>query len=131
METLNSEIQTSHFGKPAQPFAKESMEWLNNTILGKTVHCQLVQRDQYSRVVRTQQRVQTLMLIRAGGQCLCSSLVETILPRSQPLARDAESWLGHRVFPKWRRVRYYRRGGVQKTRGYRKVSRHGRNVDIY
>ncbi|KAG1750368.1 uncharacterized protein EDB91DRAFT_1217039 [Suillus paluster] len=41
----------SHFGRPAQPYAVEALAWLKNTIEGKTVYCQLVRRDQYSRIV--------------------------------------------------------------------------------
>jgi len=41
----------AHFGRLAQPYFAESLEWLRNKILGKTVYCQLIRRDQYSRVV--------------------------------------------------------------------------------
>ncbi|KAG0691481.1 hypothetical protein DFH29DRAFT_986269 [Suillus ampliporus] len=34
-----------------QPYAAESLAWLKNAIEGKTVYCQLVRRDQYSRIV--------------------------------------------------------------------------------
>nr|VWO96018.1 Beta-lactamase (EC [Ganoderma boninense] len=43
--------EMSHFGKPAQPFAEESLQWLKNTVHGKIVYCQLLQLDQYKRVV--------------------------------------------------------------------------------
>ncbi|KAF5329709.1 hypothetical protein D9619_009157 [Psilocybe cf. subviscida] len=43
--------EAAHFGKPAQPYAAESLTWLRETILGKTVFCQLLRKDQYSRVV--------------------------------------------------------------------------------
>ncbi|KAJ8090430.1 putative endonuclease lcl3 [Marasmius tenuissimus] len=43
--------ECAHFGKPAQPYADESLAWLRNRITGKTLYCQLLQRDQYSRVV--------------------------------------------------------------------------------
>lgn len=41
----------AHFGKPEQPYAKESLAWLRQKILGKVVYCQLIRRDQYHRVV--------------------------------------------------------------------------------
>ncbi|KAM6493213.1 hypothetical protein JOM56_011347 [Amanita muscaria] len=41
----------AYFGRPAQPFAVESHDWLKNKISGKKVYCQLLQRDQYSRLV--------------------------------------------------------------------------------
>jgi len=43
--------EAAHFGKPAQPYAAESLAWLREKILGKTVYCQLLRKDQYSRVV--------------------------------------------------------------------------------
>ncbi|KAF7330349.1 hypothetical protein MVEN_02473200 [Mycena venus] len=45
--------EAAHFGKPAQPYSEESLAWLRQEILGKTVYCQLLRRDQYSRIVRT------------------------------------------------------------------------------
>lgn len=44
-------LKASHFGKPAQPYAAESLTWLREKILGKVVYCQLLRKDQYSRVV--------------------------------------------------------------------------------
>lgn len=43
--------EAAHFGKPAQPYAAESLAWLRETLLGKKVYCQLIRRDQYSRIV--------------------------------------------------------------------------------
>jgi endonuclease YncB( thermonuclease family) len=44
-------LKASHFGKPAQPYATESLVWLREKILGKTVYCKLLRKDQYSRIV--------------------------------------------------------------------------------
>ncbi|KAG2051158.1 staphylococcal nuclease, partial [Suillus hirtellus] len=41
----------SHFGRQAQPYAAEALTWLKDTIEGRVVYCQLVRRDQYSRIV--------------------------------------------------------------------------------
>ncbi|GLB44574.1 putative to staphylococcal nuclease [Lyophyllum shimeji] len=41
----------AHFGRPSQPYHAESLSWLRDTILGKVVYCQLLRRDQYSRIV--------------------------------------------------------------------------------
>ncbi|KAG2079665.1 SNase-domain-containing protein [Suillus discolor] len=41
----------SHFGRQAQPYAAEALTWLKDTIEGRIVYCQLVRRDQYSRIV--------------------------------------------------------------------------------
>ncbi|KAH7912076.1 SNase-domain-containing protein [Hygrophoropsis aurantiaca] len=43
--------EAAHFGRPAQPYAAESLSWLKDQIEGKTVYCQLLRRDQYSRIV--------------------------------------------------------------------------------
>lgn len=44
--------EMAHFGNPAQPHGKESLDWLRATITGKTMRCQLLRKDQYQRVVR-------------------------------------------------------------------------------
>ncbi|KXN85225.1 putative endonuclease LCL3 [Leucoagaricus sp. SymC.cos] len=43
--------EASHFGRIEQPYAAESLAWLQEKILGKVVYCRLIRRDQYSRVV--------------------------------------------------------------------------------
>ncbi|KAF7312178.1 TNase-like domain-containing protein [Mycena indigotica] len=43
--------EAPHFGRPGQPYAEEALAWLRSQILGKTVYCQLLRRDQYSRIV--------------------------------------------------------------------------------
>jgi len=43
--------EAAHFGRPSQPYSEESLAWLRERILGKPVYCQLLRRDQYSRVV--------------------------------------------------------------------------------
>ncbi|THU80849.1 SNase-domain-containing protein [Dendrothele bispora CBS 962.96] len=43
--------EAGHFGKPAQPYAEESLAWLKNRLLGKRVYCRLLRSDQYSRTV--------------------------------------------------------------------------------
>ncbi|KIJ13684.1 hypothetical protein PAXINDRAFT_135774, partial [Paxillus involutus ATCC 200175] len=41
----------AHFGRPSQPYAEESLAWLKNRIEGRTLYCQLIRKDQYSRIV--------------------------------------------------------------------------------
>ncbi|TFY56913.1 hypothetical protein EVG20_g8747 [Dentipellis fragilis] len=41
----------AHFGRPAQPFADEALEWLRSQVGGKQIYCRLLRRDQYNRVV--------------------------------------------------------------------------------
>ncbi|KAF8917898.1 hypothetical protein CPB85DRAFT_1214547 [Mucidula mucida] len=43
--------EAAHFGRPAQPYSEEALTWLRKKILGKTLYCQVIRRDQYSRVV--------------------------------------------------------------------------------
>ncbi|ORY28499.1 hypothetical protein BCR39DRAFT_468219 [Naematelia encephala] len=43
--------EAAHFGNPAQPHSKESLDWLRKTIMGKTMWCQLIRKDQYQRIV--------------------------------------------------------------------------------
>ncbi|KAF5381914.1 hypothetical protein D9757_007538 [Collybiopsis confluens] len=43
--------EAAHFGRESQPHAEESLVWLSSRVLGQTVHCQLISRDQYSRTV--------------------------------------------------------------------------------
>ena len=45
--------ENAHFGKPAQPFAVEALDWLSSYILNRSVRAQIYKRDQYERVVAT------------------------------------------------------------------------------
>ncbi|KZT58175.1 SNase-domain-containing protein [Calocera cornea HHB12733] len=45
--------ELAHFGRPAQPYGQEALEWLKSMVDGRVVYCQLVRRDQYGRVVAT------------------------------------------------------------------------------
>ncbi|KAF8439812.1 hypothetical protein L210DRAFT_3630726 [Boletus edulis BED1] len=41
----------AHYGRPGQPHAEESLTWLRKRILGKTLYCRLIRKDQYGRIV--------------------------------------------------------------------------------
>lgn len=43
--------ERSHFGKPAQPYSDEALEWLRSYILGRRVRVKPLSIDQYGRVV--------------------------------------------------------------------------------
>ncbi|KIY48584.1 nuclease, partial [Fistulina hepatica ATCC 64428] len=45
--------EAAHFGREAQPYAAESLEFLQSKVLHQTVYCQLLRRDQYGRTVAT------------------------------------------------------------------------------
>lgn len=48
---LSPPSQRSHFGKPAQAHSDEALAWLKEQIHGRRLKCQLIQRDQYGRIV--------------------------------------------------------------------------------
>lgn len=43
----------AHFGKPAQPYAAEALQWLSARLLHQHVRAHIYKRDQYDRVVAT------------------------------------------------------------------------------
>ncbi|KAL0952816.1 hypothetical protein HGRIS_007041 [Hohenbuehelia grisea] len=43
--------EAAHFGRPAQPYSEEALQWLRDRVSGRPVYCQLLRRDQYSRIV--------------------------------------------------------------------------------
>lgn len=45
--------ELSHFGRPAQPYSKEALDWLTAYIKGRRVRCYIHKADQYGRVVGT------------------------------------------------------------------------------
>lgn len=44
--------EAAHFGKEAQPYATEALQWLKREVEGKRLWVQLIRRDQYGRMVR-------------------------------------------------------------------------------
>ncbi|KAK5089231.1 putative endonuclease lcl3 [Lithohypha guttulata] len=45
--------ELAHFGRPAQLYSKEALEWLTSYLRGRRVRCYVHKADQYSRVVAT------------------------------------------------------------------------------
>ncbi|KAJ4410289.1 Arp complex subunit [Gnomoniopsis sp. IMI 355080] len=43
----------AHFGRPAQPYSAESLQWLQSKIIHRYVRLHIYRRDQYERVVAT------------------------------------------------------------------------------
>ncbi|KAI0075237.1 staphylococcal nuclease [Panus rudis PR-1116 ss-1] len=41
----------AHWGRPSQLWAQESLDWLKSQVEGKWVCCQILRKDQYSRIV--------------------------------------------------------------------------------
>lgn len=48
---IDNASQAAHFGRPAQPYSAEALQWLRKYIQGKNVWCQVLSRDQYGRIV--------------------------------------------------------------------------------
>ncbi|KAL1411318.1 putative endonuclease lcl3 [Vanrija albida] len=73
--------ENAHFGNPAQPYAKEALEWLTTTVLGKRMKCQLLRKDQYNRIVAVPyiarpilpNKPLPLMMLRAGTAVVYTS----------------------------------------------------------
>ncbi|TIB70565.1 hypothetical protein E3Q23_04132 [Wallemia mellicola] len=66
--------ETSHFGKPAQPYANEALQWLKQKITGEKVAVKLLRKDRYGRVIRVgwkctalREMVQTVALAGYGA----------------------------------------------------------------
>ncbi|KAK0656827.1 nuclease domain-containing protein [Cercophora newfieldiana] len=45
--------EAAHFGRPAQPYSAEAMDFLQDYILGRRVRAYIYKRDQYERIVAT------------------------------------------------------------------------------
>ena len=45
--------ECSHFGRPAQPFSAEALDWLSSYILNRNVRTYVYKRDQFDRIVGT------------------------------------------------------------------------------
>jgi endonuclease YncB( thermonuclease family) len=56
----------AHFGRTAQPFAAEALQWLSDYVLGRRVRAYILKRDQYERVVATV-KVRRFLLRRDVG----------------------------------------------------------------
>ncbi|KAI9825766.1 MAG: putative endonuclease lcl3 [Phylliscum demangeonii] len=45
--------EQAHFGRPAQPFSSEALDWLRGYVLGRRVRAFIYRRDHYDRAVST------------------------------------------------------------------------------
>ncbi|CAG7851359.1 Probable endonuclease LCL3 [Serendipita indica DSM 11827] len=71
--------EAAHFGKDAQPYSAEALQWLKSTVEGKRVWCQLILRDQYGRTVAIpmirswipfRKKCVSLEMLKAGWACV-------------------------------------------------------------
>lgn len=77
---LTNARKAAHFGKPAQPYASDSLTWMRDTVLGKRVYCQMIRKDQYSRVVSLQPHISVHELILVVLKVSNVTLAPRILP---------------------------------------------------
>ena len=66
--------ELAHFGRPAQPYSTEALEWLRNYVLHRRVRAYIYRRDQYDRVVATVFVRRGLLRRDVGLQMLKSGL---------------------------------------------------------
>ena len=66
--------EAAHFGRPAQPFSKEALDWLTTYVLGRRVRAYVYKPDQYGRVVATVYVWKGLLRRDVGLQMLRSGL---------------------------------------------------------
>lgn len=45
--------EAAHFGRPAQPYSAEALQWLRDYIMNRNVRAYVYKRDQYDRIVAT------------------------------------------------------------------------------
>ncbi|GAP86063.1 putative endonuclease LCL3 [Rosellinia necatrix] len=72
----------AHFGRPAQPFATDALNWLSNYILGKRVRARVYKRDQYDRIVATVYVRRFLVRRDVGLEMLKNGLATTYEAKS-------------------------------------------------
>jgi len=72
----------AHFGKPAQPYAAEALEWLSNFILHRSVRARIYKKDQYDRVVATVHVRRFLLRRDVGLEMLKRGLATTYEAKS-------------------------------------------------
>lgn len=93
--------ELSHFGRPAQPYSSEALNWLTAYVKGRRVRCYVHKADQYSRVVATAyvrkgllRRDVGLQMLRAGFATVyeAKSGAEFASKSIEEKYRQAEQW---------------------------------------
>ncbi|RMZ87621.1 hypothetical protein DV736_g5152, partial [Chaetothyriales sp. CBS 134916] len=92
--------ELAHFGKPAQPYGQEALDWLTSYVLHRRVRVYVHQADQYQRVVATAyvwrffiRRDVGLEMLRAGLATVYEAKTGVIFgPGLEPKYRKAEAW---------------------------------------
>ena len=92
--------ELSHFGKPAQPYGQEALDWLTSYLKGRKVRAYVQRADQYQRVVGTVyvwkgflRRDVGLQMLRAGLATVYEAKTGAVFgPGLEKKYRDAEWW---------------------------------------
>ncbi|RMZ78091.1 hypothetical protein DV737_g4024, partial [Chaetothyriales sp. CBS 132003] len=92
--------ELAHFGKPAQPYGREALNWLTSYVLHRRVRVYVHQTDQYQRVVATAyvwrfflRRDVGLEMLRVGLATVYEAKTGVVFgPGLEPKYRQAEAW---------------------------------------
>jgi endonuclease YncB( thermonuclease family) len=87
----------AHFGKPAQPYSKDALEFLKDYVLGRRLRVRLWRKDQYGRVVGTAQvrkglfrRDVSLAMLKAGMATVYEAKFGSEFGGREQMYREAE-----------------------------------------
>ncbi|RMD39223.1 hypothetical protein DV735_g5907, partial [Chaetothyriales sp. CBS 134920] len=101
--------ELAHFGKPAQPYGQEALNWLRAYVLHRRVRVYVHQGDQYQRVVGTAyvwkflgRRDVGLDMLGAGLATVYEAKTGAVFgPGLEPKYREAEAWAKARRKGMW------------------------------
>ena len=101
--------ETAHFGRPAQPWGKEALDWLSAYLMHRRVRAYLHKKDQYDRAVATVYVRRGLLRKNVGLEMIRSGLATVYEAKSgaefgrfEQKYRKAESWAKARGKGMWR-----------------------------
>lgn len=87
----------AHFGKPAQPYSKDALDFLTDYVLGRRVRVRLWRKDQYGRVVGTAhvrkglfRRDVSLAMLKAGMATVYEAKFGSEFGGQEQVYREAE-----------------------------------------
>ena len=101
--------ELAHFGRPAQPYAQEALDWLTAYIQGRRVRAYLHRPDQYGRVVATVYVRKGILRRDVGLQMLKAGLATVYEAKSgaefgeglEKKYRNAEWWAKAKRIGMW------------------------------
>lgn len=93
--------ELSHFGRPAQPYGKEALDWLTAYLKGRRVRCYVHKQDQYGRVVATVFIRKGLLRRDVGLQMLRAGLAGVYEAKSGVEFGGKDIEVNYRAAEKW------------------------------